>query len=258
MGYGLQHPDGLYQSPSARFQTKLEAGFGEWILIERVDLLLLSVKAPLVDAVCATVCKRWQEASDLWLAVFREPRYRTLAALCGLEATLHAGLYDLAQYFYLAVEGPTLPEFLAEPWRQSIPVRRNRARFYAEGQGASCSSRAGRPAQYLLSLRLYRETIRDVFRRGVFEANRRVAVQLLGECYFALGEYEALIALYQPQRRYFVAARTRIMLEHARVCAARETIGQVENTLEFVQRHPAGFVLAPLLKSPKLMSAPNG
>ena len=53
-------------------------------MLDRVDLLLLSVRTPLADAVCASVCSRWREASDLWLDVFREDRYRTLSALCGL------------------------------------------------------------------------------------------------------------------------------------------------------------------------------
>ena len=133
-------------SPSAARPSPLA---GAPLSLEPVDLLLLSVKAPLSDAVSATVCARWREAADLWLDVYRQPAYRPLAARCGLEATLKAGLYDLAQYFHIGLnDAPSLPDFLAEPWRQSLPIRRDRARFHSERAIASSRphSPSGEPA----------------------------------------------------------------------------------------------------------------
>lgn len=228
-------------------------------MVDRVDLLLLSAKTPLADAVCATVWNRWREAADLWLEVFREPRYRTLSALCGLEATLQAGLYDLAHYFHIGIDGrPALPAFLAEPWRQSLPVRRSRARFYAGRAVASSQAEVDRAARYLVDLRLYREAIRAVFQGRQWQTHRGSAVGLLAECYFALGEHEALLALHRTQRLCFVGSRANMLLKNAKACAAREALGSVEAILDFVQRHPAGSVLAPLLESPESALAPHG
>jgi hypothetical protein len=227
--------------------------------MDRVDLLLLSVKAPLVDAVSATVCDRWREASDLWLEVYREPRYRALAALCGLEASLRAGLYDLSQYFHLGIDDrPALPAFLAEPWRESLPIRRSRARFYSCPRGPSDHAWSGRSIRSMVDLRLFREAIRDVFRRRLLQTDRGTAVRLLTKCYFALGEHEALLALHRSQRLYFGGPNARAMLETASASMTRETLGVVENTLEFVRRHPAGSVLTPLLDSPEAALAPHG
>jgi hypothetical protein len=213
----------------------------------------------MVDAVCATVCGRWREAADLWLDVYREPRYRALSAICGLEATLRAGLYDLAQYFHIGIDGrPSLPDFLAEPWRQSLPVRRNRARFYAGRAGASSDVEAGRTTRHLVDVRLYQEAIREIFRRRLYETDPSMAVPQLAECYFALGEHEAFMALHASQQRYFGVSAVRVMLDTVETYRALAALGAVENTLEFARRHPAGALLAPLLETPELVFSPHG
>jgi len=233
-------------------------------VVDRVDLLMLSVKAPLADAVCATVCLRWREAADLWLDVYREPSYQPLAAQCGLEATLRAGLYDLAQYFHIGLaEAPSLPDFLTEPWRQSLPIRRNRARFYArqinpgQAEGGS-QTETRRLTQHLVDLHLYREAIRGIFRRRLYQTNPGAAVPLLAACYSALGEHEALIALRRSRRWYFGGRGGRSMLENAETCLGRASMGPVENVLEFTKSHPAGALLARLLEAPEPVFAKHG
>ena len=228
-------------------------------LIERVDLLLLSVKAPLSDAVGATVCGRWREAADLWLDVYREPAYRSLSARCGLEATLNAGLYDLAQYFHICLsDAPSLPDFLREAWRQSLPIRRDRARFHAGRTDASSGPGPRAAARRLVDLRFYREAIREIFQRRLFQIDRGAAVPLLAECYFRLGEHEALVALHRSQRLFFTGAGIREMLRNTRAAMAREALGPVQNALDFAQRHPAGHLLAPFLEAPESAFAKYG
>jgi hypothetical protein len=228
-------------------------------LIEQVDLLLLSVKAPLSDAVSATVCARWRAAADLWLDVYREPAYRSLSALCGLEATLNAGLYDLAQHFHIGVVGAQLlPDFLTQPWRESLPVRRNRAKFHARRPEAPSRPEPRKDTQRLVDLRFYREAIRDTFRRRLFQTDRGAAVKLLAECYFRLGEHESLVALHQSQRLFFAGAASRATLRHAKAALAREALGPVQNALDFARRHPAGHLLAPFLESPQSAFANHG
>jgi hypothetical protein len=243
-------PTSAYRGhPSARHRVP---AFVSSRLIELVDLLMLNVKAPLADAVRATVCRRWREAADLWLDVDREPVFRPLSAHCGLEAALNAGLYDLAQYFHVRfVEAPPLPDFLVEPWRQSMPIRRDRARYHSACAHKCSSVDARRSVQRLVGLRLYREAIRETFRRRLFKFNRGAAVPLLAECYARLGEYEALIALHRSQRPYFAVPNARALLHGAGACLAREQLGLVENALEFARHHPAGHLLAPLLNAPR-------
>jgi hypothetical protein len=218
--------------------------------MDRLDLLISGIRAPLVDAVCATVCDRWREAADLWLDVCRVLAYRPLAAACGLEASLHAGLYDLSQYFQLHVDGsPAAPDFLAEPWRRSLTIRRNRARFYSSPAGNVSTGDARGEPRRLADLHLYREAI-HLFRR-----DRQAAIPLLTECYFALGEHEALLALHRTHREYFVDRDVQAMLASAENGLARAAMGPVENTEDFLRRHPMGARLAPLLASPSPAAA---
>jgi hypothetical protein len=226
-------------------------------MLEPIDLLMLSVRAPLADAVCATVCRRWREAADLWLDVIREPHYAPLAAHCGLEASLNAGLYDVAQYFHVMIDDNSrMPEFLSEPWRKSLPIRRSRARLYAEKSEISFRAATHGATQRLVDLRLYREAVRDIFARRVYQTNPIGAVRLLAACYFALGEHEALIGLHRSRRWCFGGPAVRSMLENAKVCLSRADLGPVENTLWFARSHPAGALLAPFLDaSPPMISA---
>ena len=226
---------------------------------EAVDLLLLSVKAPLSDAVSATVCGRWRQAADLWLDVYRQPVYQSLAARCGLEATLNAGLYDLAQYFRIGLSDTALlPDFLVEPWRRSLAIRRGRARFYAERTDASSGPHARWLTKRLVELHFYREAIRETFRQRLFSRDRGAAVPLLAECYFRLGEHEALIALQRSQPVYCMGAGVRAKVRNARDALAREALGPVHSALELARRHPAGPLLAPFLDSPQSVFARHG
>ena len=225
---------------------------------------MLSIKSPLADAVCATVCCRWREGADLWLDVFREPRFKALSARCGLDAALNAGLYDLAQYFHVHLdEDPSLPDFLAEPWRQSLPIRRNRVRFYARWNcndpvQASSPADVRATARYLVDLRLYREAIREIFRGRFYSSDPGAAVPLLALCYSALGEHEAFMALRVSRRWYFRGPTVRAMLQNAREGLARAERGAVENVLEFTRSHPAGPLLAPCLITPARVLSSNG
>jgi hypothetical protein len=228
-------------------------------VLEPVDLLLLSVKAPLADAVSATVCARWLEATDLWLDVYRQPAYRTMAALCGLEAALRAGLYDLAQYFHIGLGGtPASPDFLAEAWRESLPIRRDRARRHGERSHAASRAERLRLAQRLVELRFYREAIRETFRARLLQTDGRAAVALLAECYSRLGEHETLIGLQRSQPRRFNTAALRAKARSAQEAMQREALGPVQNALEFAGRHPAGPMLEPFLMSPRSVFARHG
>ena len=227
--------------------------------LEPVDLLLLSVKAPLADAVSATVCARWLEATDLWLDVYRQPAYRSMAALCGLEATLKAGLYDLAQYFHIGLGGtPAAPDFLAEAWRQSLPIRRDRARTHGERSHSASRAEKLHVAQRLVELRFYREAIRETVRGRLLQTDGRAAVCLLAECYSRLGEHETLIGLQGSRPRYFNTAALREKARSAEEAMQREALGPVQNALEFAGRHPVGHMLEPFLKSPQSVFARHG
>ncbi len=229
------------------------------LLLEPVDLLLLSATAPLSDAVSATVCARWGEAADLWLDVCRQDVYLPMAARCGLEATLQAGLYDLAQYFHTRLDDTSsLPDFLAEPWRQSLPIRRDRARHHAERRDAPLRPGSLQVTRRLVDLRFYREAIGDIFRRRLIGTDRRAAVSLLAECYVRLGRHEALVALGRSHPFYLPGAGLKDRVLTAERALAREAVGPVQCALEFARRHPAGHLLVPFLQSPQLVFAPHG
>ena len=139
-----------------------------------------------------------------------------------------------------------------------MPVRRHRARFYAGKAGESSRAEADRTTGDLVDLRLYREAIREIFRSGLNETDPSMAVPRLAECYFALGEHEALIALHGSRQRYFVGSGDRVMLDKAEACLALAALGAVENVLEFTRSHPAGALLAPFLETPERVLAPHG
>jgi hypothetical protein len=228
-------------------------------LIEPVDLLLLNVRAPLADAVSATVCRRWREAADLWLEACQEPVYRPLSARCGLEATLKAGLYDLAQYFHAVLEdAPALPDFLGDPWARSLRVRRDRARVHAAQAAESRPHPASPSPRRLVELRLYGDAIREIFRQGLLGTNHGAAILLLAECYSRLGDHEALVALDRSHRLHLAGGGVRDMLVDARAALARESLGPVAHAADFARRHPAGHLLTPFLESPRSAYARHG
>ena len=59
-------------------------------MTDEIDLILLNLATPVVDAVCATACGCWSEAVDYWFDVVRDPRFGRLASACrqGVESVV--------------------------------------------------------------------------------------------------------------------------------------------------------------------------
>jgi hypothetical protein len=196
-------------------------------------------RAPLIDAVCATVCGEWFEAADLWFEVYRDPGLRPLAAQCGAEASLYAGLLDLAEYFYLGLGEPgQAPPFVRALRDKNEPIRLARMAYY----GRRLEGRARRAARggELMRLHFYREAVRRFLVLAPAERDTPKVLGLLARAYAMLGAHASLIALHETQGARLAQADLADTIARARRLLARQSEPPLKNVHRFQRQHPAG------------------
>ena len=212
-----------------------------------LDPVLLNPRTPVVDAVCASVCGDWFEAADLWFEVYRDPRFRPLAAQCGAEASLYAGLLDLAEYFYLGFgDRAALPPFLGALRDKHAPIRAARMAYYDRGRrGGTAGTGVGGE---LMRLHFYREAIRHFLVMPPAERDSPATVALLTRAYAMLGAHASLIALHETRGEILDHAHLGPMVDRARRLLARQGDPPARNMQRFEQQHPAGALFTELTR----------
>lgn len=204
-----------------------------------LDSIVLNPRTPLIDAICATVCGEWFEAADLWFEVYRDPRFRLLAAQCGAEASLYAGLLDLAEYFYLGLgDLAEAPAFVRALREKNEPIRRARLEYYGrrlEGH-AKGAVRGGE----LMRLHFYREAVRHFLVLAPDERDSPKVLTLLARAYAMLGAHASLIALYESRRERLDEADLAHTVARARRLLARQSDPAPTNVHRFQKQHAAG------------------
>ena len=204
-----------------------------------LDAIVWNPRAPLIDAVCATVCGEWFEAADLWFEVYRDRRLRPLAAQCGAEASIYAGLLDLAEYFYLGLGDPAqAPGFVRDLREENEPIRLARMAYY----GRRLDGRARGPARggELMRLHFYREAVRCFLVLPPAERDTPRVLALLARAYSMLGAHASLIALHETQGARLAKADLGAKVARARRLLARLADPPLNNVHRFQRRHPAG------------------
>ena len=209
------------------------------------DLIRLNLRAPIVDAVCATVCSSWSDATDLWFEVHGEPRYRDLAVQCGLQAALNAGLLDMAAFFEIGLADlPSTPEFLETLVRKNQPVRSARAAFYDKGIQSGANPLTTAPGRELMRLHLFREAICAFLASREFQKKPAETVPLLARAYSMLGLHATLSGLNRTYGAYLKSSDSVALVERAERLLKREADAPLKNVMRFQQQHPLGAVLA--------------
>jgi len=214
-----------------------------------LDPVLLNPRAPVIDAIRATVCGEWFEAADLWFEVYREPRLRPLAAQCGAEASLYAGLLDLAEYFYLGLgDRAAMPPFIGDLREKNEPIRAARMAYY--GRGPRRRAKDPGAGGELMRLHFYREAIRHFLVMPPSERDSTAVVVLLARAYAMLGAHASLIALHETRREILDQAALGPMVERARRLLARQDDPPAKNVQRFAQQHPAGALFTAIGERP--------
>jgi lipopolysaccharide biosynthesis regulator YciM len=212
------------------------------------DLIRLDLRAPLVDAVCASVCDVWCEAADLWLEVSQHAPYRALAMQCGAQASLNAGLLDLAEYFLIGLRDlPDMPAFLAVLWARQVPVREARIKHYSRIIDAAPARIARCDGREFMRLHLYREAIHQFLADGAFGRNPRLATPHLARAFYRLGAHASLIDLSQRAATHMTAPELTTMVERARRLLKRRGEPPALNLARFQEQHPAGAALTRII-----------
>ena len=199
----------------------------------------LNPRTPLIDAVCATICGQWFEAADLWFEVYHDPRFHLLAAQCGAEASLRAGLLDLAEYFYLGLgdlaEAPAFVRILRE---KNGPIRSARMAYYGRRLNGRAKGAVG--GGELMRLHFYREAVRYFLVLAPAERDSSAVVPLLARAYALLGAHASLIALYESQAGRLDDADLTVLVARARRLLIRQSDPPLTNVQRFQQQHAAG------------------
>ncbi|MEO8927808.1 MAG: hypothetical protein ABI306_11670 [Caulobacteraceae bacterium] len=204
-----------------------------------VDPVLLNLRTPVVDAVCATVGGQWFEAADLWFEVYRDPRFRLLAAQCGAEASLYAGLLDLAEYFYLGLgDLAATPDFVIALKEKNAPIRSARMAYY--GRGRDGHAKGPDAGAELMRLHFYREAVRRFLVLAPAQRDSPPTLVMLARAYAMLGAHASLIALHETRGEVLEGADLTPMVERARRLLARQSDPPIKNMQRFQQQHPAG------------------
>ena len=210
-----------------------------------VDPIWLNLRAPLTDAICATVCAEWSKAADLWFEATRESDYRVLASLCGAEAALNAGLLDMAEYFYLGfadLEAP--PTFIALLRARNAPIREARKKYYSGRRRAHERLPSLEGGRELIRLHLYREAVRSLLLSSAFPDHPAEAAPLLGRAYAALGAHASLIALSDHFAGSLSDPKLAEQVARAERLLARRSEPAAKNLRRFVEQHAAGQAFA--------------
>ncbi|MBA3810163.1 MAG: hypothetical protein H0X27_00660 [Caulobacteraceae bacterium] len=209
-----------------------------------VDLTVLNLRVPVVDAVCATACGDWLSAADLWFETFRDSSFRGLAARCGAEAALQAGLLDLAEYFYVGLrELPDIPEDLGMLRRENEPVRRARLDYFQRRLEGWRDEGGLEGASELMSLRFYREVIRRLLVMPSGGRDLAAVAPLLARAYARLGAHASLLALWRTNREGLAGTDVAPMVSRAERLFRWQSDPPLENVRRFERAHPAGPAL---------------
>jgi hypothetical protein len=204
-------------------------------------VLLHNFRAPLVEAICATVCSSWCEASDLWLEVYRTRRCRGLASQCGVQAALNAGLIDIAEYFYVGLdEYERVPDYIQSLWSKNMPVKEARVLFYSVGIQEGRNPARGTSGKDLMRLHLYREAIQVFLVSGALQSNPKDVAPSLARAYAMLGAHASLLGLYDAYRVHLDGTEAVALVERARRLVERQRQSAGRNLARFVEQHPAG------------------
>ena len=214
-----------------------------------VDPVLLNLNVPLIDAVCASVCCDWFEAADLWFEVCREPRYHHLAVQCGAEAALHAGLLDLAEYFYLGLnELEVLPEFVKVLRERSAPIRMARIKYYSQKLAKHRERLRIDTGQELLRLHFFREAVRFLLVSAQFRDDPAAVAPLLARAYWMLGAHASFISLCETHRAFLDDPDLGDKVGRAQRLLIRRSEPPMKNVRRFQDQHPAGPIFTDLVE----------
>lgn len=215
------------------------------------DRVLLDMTVPLMEAVGASDREAWSEAADLWFDVDRDERCRVLATPCGAEAALHAGLFDLAEYFRAGLaELPAVPGFIARLFEDAAPTREARKRYYMRRiarAGAQAGSAENATAQELLRLQFFPEAIRLLLTGEPYRRDLPAAAPLLARAYWLMGAHGAFIALVETRAADISDPDLEVKVARARRMEARLADPPTAVARRFQAAHPAGPTLAALL-----------
>ena len=213
------------------------------LLTTTIDPIWLNLRAPMADAIGATVCGEWSKAADLWFDVTREAAYRSLASVCGAEAALSAGLLDMAEYFYLGVaEMESAPPFLALLRARNAPIRQARMKYYAHRRRALERLPSLEAGRELIRLHLYREAVRTLLLSAAFTAHPAEAAPLLARAYAAMGAHVSLVALHE--RAALTDPKLIASAERSERLLTRLADPPAKNIRRFLEQHPAGQAFA--------------
>lgn len=216
-----------------------------------MDLTLLNLRVPVVDAVCATVCGDWFGAADLWFEVSRDPRYRGIAAQCGAEAALHAGLLDLAEYFYIGLRDlPDIPEAIQRLREENSAIRQARLKYYQRRLSGWVCDRGPMGGAELMGLRFYRESVRHFLVMPRKDRDPVVVTPLLARAYAMLGAHAALIGLCKSHRELLRQPDVAPMVVRAEGLLIWQAEPPIYNIRRFEQQHVAGPAFTAILEQP--------
>ncbi len=218
-------------------------------LVSGIDLTILNLRVPVIDAVCATTCGDWLSAADLWFEAFRDSSFRGLAARCGAEAALQAGLLDLAEYFYVGLrELPDIPEDVGALRKENESVRRARLDYYQRRLDGRSDNGGLEGAGELMRLRFYREVIRRLL--VVPDGGRDLAIvaPLLARAYAMLGAHASLLALWRTNQEILAGTDLAPMVSRAERMLHWQSDPPIDNVRRFERAHPAGSLLRTALE----------
>jgi hypothetical protein len=194
------------------------------------------------------MCCEWCEATDLWYEVGREPRYSELAAQCGIEAALTAGLLELAEYFYVTLSDMVeMPQFISPLLVKNLGIKEARVRYYSEFAESKSRLKSKLSGADFFRLHLYRESIRSLLTGNEFRNKPKQVASLLARAYAHLGLHASLVGLYKAHRQYLESPEITDLVNRAERLLSRKTEAPIKNIRRFQEQHPAGATLTALI-----------
>lgn len=218
-------------------------------MVSNIDLTVLNLRVPVIDAVCATACGDWLSAADLWFETFRDPPFRGLAARCGAEAALQAGFLDLAEYFYVGLRDlGDIPGDVRALREANEPVRRARFDYY-QRRLDGWSGHGGRyTADELMRLHFYREVVRLLLIMYPGERNLNLVAPTLARAYAALGAHASFLGLLESEPEILGDTDVASLVPRAQKLLGWQSAPPLDNVRRFERAHAAGPVLTAILE----------
>lgn len=214
-----------------------------------IDLTVLNLRVPVIDAVCATVCGDWLSAADLWFETFRDPPFRGLAARCGAEAALQAGLFDLAEYFYVGLaELADFPAEIVILRGEAEPVRQARRAYFQRRLDGEVAVGSLDGASELISLRFYPQAVRRMLVSPLSRSDPALVAPILARAYAGLGAHACLVDLWEGRKDGLGGADMDLLVSRARRLLRWRSDRPIDNVRRFEEGHAAGAVLTATLE----------